>query len=259
VSGPLRHRTRQRRTALRLAVVAGLGVATAALAAGLQVHAIRITGAVRFPASEVETALRFALGTPTVAISAETVRDAARTVPWVADARVSVSIDGVVSCAVTERRPAAIEIDGAARSMVDGDGHLLGPQRGDVPKLELHGFAGDTEGRAAVLAAAGGAESQWGARLVSAERLGPRDVLFSFTDTTCNVVADPARPESLSLARRVLVAWSSQLGSPPLRIDVRVPYRVAVTPAPPAPPDASQPPPVSGRRLPVPATVAEKA
>ncbi len=243
MSGPLRHRTRQRRTALRLALLAGFGLASAALAAALQVRAVRVSGASHFPAQEVETALRFALGTPTVAMRAETLRDAARTVPWVADARVSLSIDGLVSCVVVERRPAAIEVDGAARSMVDGDGNLLGPLRGEVPALELHGFAADPDGRAAVLAAAGGAESQWGARLLSAERLGPRDVLLTFADTACGVIADPARPESLGLARRVLIAWTGQVGAPPLRIDVRVPDRAAVTPAPPA---AGEPQPTPG-------------
>lgn len=238
MSGPLRHRSRQRRLVLRLVLIAALGGATAALAAGLQVHEIRISGVSRFSAREVETALRFALGTPTVAMRADTLRDAVRTVPWVVDARVSVSIDGVVTCAVVERRPAAIAVDGATRSMVDAEGTLLGPPRGNVPPLEVRGFASDPDGRAATLAACGAAESQWGARLVSAERLGPRDVLFVFADSKCNVVADPTRPEGLALARRVLTAWSSQVGSPPLRVDVRVPDRVAVTPAPPAAPAA---------------------
>ncbi len=236
MSGPLRHRTRQRRFVLRLVLVAALGVATAALAAGLQVHAIHISGVGRFPARDVETVLRFALGTPTVAVRADTLRDAVRAVAWVDDARVSVSIDGVVTCAVVERRPAAIEVDGATRAMVDATGRLLGAPIGEVPALELHDFAADPEGRAATLAAAGAAESQWGARLVRADRLGPRDVAFLFADTTCSVVADPSHPDSLALARTVLGAWSAQVGAVPLRIDVRVPGRVAVTPAPPAPP-----------------------
>jgi hypothetical protein len=236
VSGPLRHRSRQRRLALRLVLVAAVCGATAALAAGLQVHEIRVSGVSRFPARDVEAALRFTLGTPTVALRADTLRDAVRAIPWVDDARVGVSIDGVVSCAVVERRPVAIAIDGAARAMVDGGGRLLGAPVGEVPALELHGFVADPDGRAVTLAAAAAAESHWGARLVRAERLGPRDVVLVFAGTTCNVVADPGRPESLTLARTVFAAWSAQVGAPPTRIDVRVPGRVAVTPAsPPAP------------------------
>jgi hypothetical protein len=235
VSGP-RQRSRRRKLVLRLLVVAAFVVASAALAAGLQVHAVRISGVGRFSASEVETALRFALGTPTVAIRAEMLRDAVKAIPWVADARVTLSIDGVVSCAVTERAPAAIEVDGAARAMVDGEGRLLGVPRGAVPALELHGFAADPDGRAAVLAAVGAIESQWGAPLVSVERLGPRDVVLAFAGTDCRVVADPSHPDSLAAARRVLAAWTAALGAAPTRLDARVDGRVAVTPAaPPAP------------------------
>jgi cell division septal protein FtsQ len=233
VSAPLRHRSRRRRFVVRLVAVAALGVATAAIAAGLQVHAIRITGVKRFSAGEVESALRFALGTPTVAARADALRDIVRSVPWVADARVSVSIDGVVSCAVDERQPVATEVDGSTRSMVDIDGTLLGPPRGDVPPLELHGFAADPEGRATALAACREEESRWGARLVSVERLGPRDVVLHFADVPCAVVADPSHPASVSDARRVFEVWSAQVGAPPQRVDVRVSNRVAVTPAAP--------------------------
>jgi len=236
VSGALRHRSRRRRFVVRLVLLAACGLATAALAAGLQVHALRISGVRRFAPREVETALQFALGTPTVAMRADTLREAVRAVPWVADARVSVSIDGVVSCAVVERQPVAIAVDGGTRAMVDAEGTLLGPPTGAVPALELHGFAADAAGRAAVLATAAAAERAWGARIVRAERLGPCDVLFLFADTACIVVADPAHPEGLACARRVLTAWTAQVGAAPLRLDARVAERVAVTPAPPAPP-----------------------
>jgi hypothetical protein len=235
VSGALRHRSRRRRLLLRLVALAAFGVATAALAAGLQVHEIRITGVSRFPVAQIESALRFALGTPTVAARAEMLRDAVRGVPWVADARLGVSIDGVVTCAVVERRPAAVAVDGASRLLVDAEGALLGTPRGDDPTLELRGFGADTEGRATVVAAAGAVESLWGARLLSAERLGPRDVLLHFADSSCAIVVDPARPEGIELARRVLTAWSAQVGAAPLRIDARVRERVAVTPAAPTP------------------------
>jgi hypothetical protein len=87
-----------------------------------------------------------------------------------------------------------------------------------------------------VLATAAAAERAWGARLLRAERLGPCDVSFAFADTACIVVADPARPEGLACARRVLTAWTAQVGAAPLRLDARVADRVAVTPAPPPPP-----------------------
>jgi len=238
MSGLVRHRRRWRRLALRAATVVAFAALTATLAAGLQVHEIRVTGISRFPAAEVETALRFALGTPTVTLHAEELRQAVRALPWVAEAQVRVSIDGVVDCAVVERQPAAIAVDGSARVMVGTEGHLLGPLRGDVPPVELHGFAADPYGRAAVLATAGAVESRWGARLVRAERLGPRDVMFVFADTPCRVVADPARPEAIATARRLHAAWTDADGREPLRIDVRAASRAAVLPAP-APEEAS--------------------
>ena len=234
MSGLVRLRHRWRRLAVRLAIAGVAAALTATLAAGLQVHAIRVTGAHRFRAAEVEKALRFALGTPTVALRADTLRLAVRAVPWVADAQVQISIDGVVSCDVVERRPVALAVDGPARAMVDAEGRLLGAPVGDVAGPELHGFAADPYGRAAMLRAAPEAESRWGARLLRAERLGPRDVLLVFADTACTAVFDPARPGDLAIARRVLVAWTAETGTAPQRIDVRVPERVAVLPAPPA-------------------------
>lgn len=233
MSGYLRHRQRWRRVAVRLAV-AGAGAAlTATLAAALQAHAIQVVGARRFAAVEVERALRFALGTPTVALRADTLRDAARGVPWVADAQVQISLDGVVRCEVTERQPVAVALDGLARAMVDASGRLLGAPTGEVAGPVLCAFGGDTDGRAAVVLAAPELERRWGAPLVRAERLGPHDVQLVFADSPCGAVIDPARPESVALARRVLRAWLAETGAAPLRVDVRVPGRVAVLPAPP--------------------------
>jgi hypothetical protein len=234
VSGIVRHRRRWRRLAVRLALVAACAALTATLAAALQAHAIRVTGTERFAAAEVERALRFALGTPTVALRADTLRGAARAVPWVADVQVQISIDGVVSCEVSERQPVALAVDGGAREMVDAEGRLLGPPAGAVAGPELRGFAADTPGRVAVLHAVAAAERAWGARVVSAERVGPRDVLLRFADGDCAALFDPAAPERLAAARRVAGAWAAEAGAAPLRVDARLVGRVALLPAPPA-------------------------
>ena len=233
MSGYVRHHLRWRRLAVRLALVVVFVALTATLAAGLQVRAIRVAGTSRFRAAEVEAALCFAVGTPTMALRADTLREAARAIPWVADAQVQISIDGVVSCDVVERRPVAMAIDGPTRMMVDAEGRLLGALAGDVPGLDLCGFAADSEGRAAVLRAVPGAEKQWGASLVRAERMGPRDVLLVFADSACGTLVDPGQPDTVALARRVLLAWTAETKMAPQRIDVRVPGRVAVQPAPP--------------------------
>jgi hypothetical protein len=234
VSGIVRHRRRWRRLAVRLALAAACAALTATLAAALQVRAIRVAGAARFSSADVERALAFALGSPTVALRADTLRDAARAVPWVADAQVQISLDGVVSCEVSERQPVAIAVDGGAREMVDAEGRLLGAPAGVVAGPELRGFAADAQGRAMTLRAVAAAQRAWGDRIVSAERVGPRDVLLRFAGGGCDALFDPAAPERLAAARRVCEAWAAAAGAPPQRVDARLADRVALLPAPPA-------------------------
>jgi cell division protein FtsQ len=217
----------------RLAFAALLLALTASLAAGLQVREIQVTGVQRFAASEVENALRFALGTPTIATRAEKLRNSVRGIPWVADAQVRISLDGVVSCNVVERVPKAVEVDGVRRQLVDAEGHLLGPVRGAAPAIELSGFAPFPEERAAVMAALPSLASWWGAAVTRVSRIEPRGVQLDFSDTSCSIVVDPARPQALGLARRIFAAWSAAEGEAPLRLDVRTPGRVAVLPGPP--------------------------
>jgi hypothetical protein len=85
-----------------------------------------------------------------------------------------------------------------------------------------------------MLGAVAAAERAWGAGLVSAARVGPRDVLLRFADGDCGVLFDPTAPERLAAARRVAAAWADAAGAPPLRVDARLAGRVALLPAPPA-------------------------
>jgi len=231
VSGIVQRRRRWHRLGGRLAGVTIFLLLTATLATGLQIREIRVVGAVRFPAREVESSLRFALGIPTVAAPAEALRNAARAVPWVADAQVQVSVDGVVTCTVAERVPVATAVDGGRRMLADAEGHLLAPAGADAPPLELVGFGSAPEERAAVLAAVAAIEGNWGARLNRAERVGPSDVRLTFAGTACEVVVDPGAGDALVAARRVHAAWLAQTGAAPQRLDARASGRVAVLPA----------------------------
>ena len=74
MSGFVPHRRRWRRPAVRLTLGIAVVALTATLAAGLQVRAIRVAGVSRFRAAEVEAALSFAVGTPTMALRADTPR-----------------------------------------------------------------------------------------------------------------------------------------------------------------------------------------
>jgi POTRA domain, FtsQ-type len=216
---------------LRAALLVAALALTATLAMALVIRRVEIEGARDFPAADVERALQSALGTPTLAARPETLRDAALAVPWVEDARVRVSIDGVVSCSVTERTPAAVEVDGNARVLVGRSGRILGPAAGSRTLIELEGFGPYPEERATLLASAADLAAAWGAPLERAVRLGPRDVELSYAGFGGAVILDPARPSAAASARKVLAAWVADGNAPPLRLDARVPDRVAVLPA----------------------------
>jgi hypothetical protein len=223
--------------ALPLAVAVGLA---GTLAAALQVREVRVSGTTRFPAREVERVLGAALGTPAVAARPEALRALVRELPWVEDAHVRVSLDGVVTCAVSERVPVAVAVDGSARQLVDAAGNLLGPAAGTHAALEIDAFGPHPGERADLLARIPDLERAWGGRLARAVRVGPRDVELGFEGAPCAVVADPAAPNSVATARRVLTAWTASHDAAPRRLDVRVPGRVAVLPAPPPEPAAGE-------------------
>lgn len=231
MSGVVRHRRLLKRLATRTLPALVVLALTATLAAALQVRQVRVTGTHRFPAREVEKVLRSALGTPTIAARASELRDSVRALPWVADAAVRISLDGLVSCAVVERTPVAVAVDRGVRQLLDADGRLLAPVDPGGNLLELDGFAAYPEERAAVLASATQLERCWNDRLQHIDRVGPHDIALGFEGTPFPVLADPKTPQSLIAARKVLDAWLASRRSAPLRVDARVAGRVAVLPA----------------------------
>ena len=240
----MRRRRHWPRYAVRALVLLGLLGVTTTLAAALQVRRLRIDGVRRFPTAEVEHALQSALGTPTLTARPEMLREAVRALPWVADARVRVSLDGVVTCTIIERTPIAVDVDGGARALVDAGGRVLGPAGNADGLLELDGFGASPDGRAAVLASVSKLASAWGSAVQRVVRLGPRDVEITFAGFPGTVVVDPARPAGAADARRVLEAWTAENGAPAARLDARIAGRVAVLAAP--EPPAAQPPTATG-------------
>lgn len=232
MSGIVRHRRLWRRLATRALPALFVLALTVTLAAALQVRQVRVTGAQRFPAREVEAVLHSALGTPTIAARASELRASVRALPWVADATVRISLDGLVTCAIIERVPVAVAVDLGVHRLLDGEGRLIAPAKPGANLLELDGFAAYPEERAAVLAAATRLERCWNDRLVSVDRVGSHDVALRFAGTPFPVLADPDDPQALVAARKVLDAWLASGRPAPLRLDARVAGRVAVLPAP---------------------------
>jgi hypothetical protein len=114
---------------------------------------------------------------------------------------------------------------------VDAEGTLLAPAAGATPSLELSGFGAHPYERASALAAIPGFEAAWGGRVTRVTRLASRDVILEFEGGACPVAVDPAASIGLVTARAVLRAWLAEHETAPLRLDARVPGRVAVLPA----------------------------
>jgi cell division protein FtsQ len=238
VSGPVRQRHAFRTLigrALPLAVALAL---IATLAVALQVREVRVAGTRLFPAREVENLLRSALGSPTIAARAGALRARVCALPWVEDATVRVSLDGVVSCVVVERIPVAVAVDGSVRHLVDRKGRFLTAVESAPSLLVLAGFGPFPEERETLLGSVPALEQTWGGRVDRVERVGPHDVGIHFAGCGPTVLADPDKPGELAGARKVLSAWTSSLPAP-LRLDARISGRVAVLPAP-APPQEEE-------------------
>lgn len=232
MSGIVRHRQSWKRTVrVGLILVAG-AILTTTLGMAFQVRRVLVEGTRRFGTTEVETALQPALGSMSLTVRAADLRDAVLEVPWVEEASVRVSLDGVVHCLVREREPVAVAIDGAVVSLVDATGHLMGAPHGVLPELELVDFAPFPEERATLLASLPSLQRAWGAPVRRALRLGFSNVALSFPNVSCPILVDPTSESQLRLARRVLETWQRDTHSAPQRLDARVDGRVAVLPAP---------------------------
>lgn len=232
MSGMVRHRRPWRRVVrvgLMLVVAAAL---TTTLGLAFQVRQVHVDGTRRFDPAEVEAALQPALGSTSLTLRATDLRSAVLEVPWVEEASVRVSLDGVVHCVIREREPVAVAIDGSAVSLVDRTGHLMGSPRGSLPELEIVDFAPFPEERANLLVALPAIEEAAAARVRRAARMGFCNVALTFDQVPCPILVDPTRPDQLRLARRVLEAWQRDTHAAPLRLDARVGGRVAVLPAP---------------------------
>lgn len=207
-------------------VLLGAGV----LAQAWQVHRLEVVGVRRFDASAARQALEDALGKPPLLASASTLRERLLAVPWVADAQVTVGLDGTIRCLVQERTPAAILTDHKPPQLVDAQGNILGPAAGELDLPMLSGFAPYPEERERVLLVLPTLAATWGQKVVRCQRLGAREVAVWFAGEAMTVVLDPRHPESLVQARRVLSAWNSANLGPVSRLDLRVPGKVFVQP-----------------------------
>lgn len=91
----------------------------------LSVRDVKLTGAEHTTAAEVKSAAGLGSDDNLLLLSADEVVDAARTLPWVADAEVERRLPGTVKVKVVERKPALVVSLGSASWTIDGHGHVL--------------------------------------------------------------------------------------------------------------------------------------
>jgi cell division protein FtsQ len=122
---------------ITLAVVAAL-VWAAFWSPLLGVRDVKLIGATHTTAAEVAAAAGLGPEDNLLLLSATEVVDAARTLPWVADAEVERRLPGTVRVKVVERKPALVISLGAARWTIDRRGHVLTTGQSD-PGLPIVG------------------------------------------------------------------------------------------------------------------------
>lgn len=229
-------------TVLTTLVVLGLATWAAFWSPLLSVRDVKLTGATHTTAEDVAEAAGLGSDDNLLLLSAGEVVEAARSLPWVADAEVERRLPGTVKVKVVERKPALVVSLGAARWTIDAHGHVLA--------------TGQTEPGLPVVGGVEVGEIKPGVRLdapvmeevLTAWRSLPRklaiDVQAIFAPTLERIsftLADGTQvrygaAERLDAKNEVLLALRGELaeeGRLASYIDVRVPTSPAIGPPPP--------------------------
>lgn len=214
----------------------------------LSVRDVKLTGAEHTTAEEVAAAAGLGSDDNLLLLSADEVVDAARTLPWVADAEVERRLPGTVKVKVVERKPALVVSLGAARWTIDARGHVLAAGQSE-PGLPVVGGVEVGEIKPGVKLDAPVVQevlATW--RSLPNKLAGDVQAIFaptleriSFTLVDGTQIRYGAA-ERLDAKNEVLVALRKHLaeeGRATSYIDVRVPTSPAVGPPPPEIPAAS--------------------
>jgi cell division protein FtsQ len=221
----------------------------------LRVRDVKLTGAEHTTPAQVAAAADLGPDDNLLLLSTGEVVEAARTLPWVADAEVERRLPGTVKVKIVERKPALVLALGtAARWTIDGRGHVLTPGQA-APDLPIVGGVevGDVKPGARLTApvidevlAAWRALPRKLAREVQAI-FAPSLERISFTLVDGTQIRYGAA-ERLDAKNEVLLALRARLaeeGRAASYIDVRVPTSPAVGPPPPE--IAVEPPTFAGQ------------
>ena len=208
----------------------------------LSVRDVKLTGATHTTAAEVAAAAGLGPEDNLLLLSAGEVVDAARSLPWVADAEVERRLPGTVKVKVVERKPALVLSLSTARWTIDAHGHVLATGQSEpglpvVGGVEVGEIETGTRLTAAVMDEVLAAWRSLPKKLASEVQavFAPSLERISFTLVDGTQVRYGAA-ERLAAKNEVLVALRKRLaeeGRLTSYIDVRVPTSPAVGPPPP--------------------------
>ncbi|HEV2757063.1 MAG TPA: FtsQ-type POTRA domain-containing protein [Actinomycetota bacterium] len=215
----------------------------------LSVRDVKLTGATHTTAAEVAAAAGLGPDDNLLLLSAGEVVEAARSLPWVADAEVERRLPGTVKVKVVERKPALVlSLGVAARWTIDAHGHVLAagqtepglPVIGDVevgdikPGKRLSGAVIDE-----VLATWRSLPKKLASDVQAIFAPSLERISFTLVDGT---QVRYGAAERLDAKNEVLLALRKRLaeeGRLALYVDVRVPTSPAVGPPPPELPETT--------------------
>jgi cell division protein FtsQ len=217
-------------------------IVAASAAGGLVVARVTVEGRANADGGEILAASGLALGQPMLSLSPEAIRGRLEALPWVERASVQRRFPGDVHLVIEERTPFAIWQNRGRFALIDRQGRVIlrdAVERfADLPLVVGEGAASEAatllgvlamypEVQRRVSAAVRVNQRRWNLRLVSGA-----DVLL------------PEGYEAAALERLAALHQENQVLDRQLAaVDLRLPDRMVLRPAPGPPPEPRQPPP----------------
>jgi cell division protein FtsQ len=224
----------------QLAEAARERIIAASVSGGLVVARVTLEGRMHADAAEILAASGLAQGQPMLAVSPEAIRARLEALPWIAQASVQRRFPGHVHLVITERTPFAIWQNRGRFALIDRQGRVIvrdAVERfADLPLVVGEGAAGEAATLLGVLAMYPEVQQ----RVTAAVRVNQRRWnlrLASGADVLLPEGHEAAALERLLALHQEVQVLDRQL----IAVDLRLPDRMVLRPAPPPPEQPDRP------------------